>query len=231
MKIIDTAFPLCAVGLIHIRNSIIQYQEINEGEKLELTCSVGGHKETEQGLEVHIFAEARSLNGKVVWSCISTMLSRNKHTRDNQGNRKRPIAENSTPEKWEHQKLVNVPANIGVAYAQLSGSFSPYLEVISKGDWNPHHLWPVTAKLMGYPRPMVHGMWSLACCMREAYSELSGKFPSYPIQIDASWKRPIYFPNQIQFSTRVEADSSISFALHDKEGKVPHLIGCIASYK
>ena len=33
------------------------------------------------------------------------------------------------------------------------------------GDHNPIHLHPLTAKALGYPRQLAHGMWSLARCV------------------------------------------------------------------
>lgn len=43
-----------------------------------------------------------------------------------------------------------VPGNCGVQYAKLTG------------DWNPHHLYKWTAWLLGYRKPIAHGMWTLS---------------------------------------------------------------------
>lgn len=43
-----------------------------------------------------------------------------------------------------------VPADTGLRYASATG------------DYNPHHLYPWTARLVGYRLPMAHGMWTLA---------------------------------------------------------------------
>lgn len=48
----------------------------------------------------------------------------------------------------------NVPESVGWEYANVSS------------DYSPHHLNSFTSKLTtGYPRPMAHGMWTLARVM------------------------------------------------------------------
>ncbi len=47
-------------------------------------------------------------------------------------------------------KTLAVPADTGVRYSSASG------------DYQPHHLYPWTARLVGYNQPMAHGMWTLS---------------------------------------------------------------------
>jgi len=161
--------------------------------------------------------EAKDESGNLLWSCITTLLSRNKKTKESQSARNlKHNTETKEAEKYEKRYLVKIPPNIGVTYAAISG------------DWNPHHLWPITAKMIGYPRPMVHGMWSLACSLRELKQQLGNQFPEFPLQLDVSWKRPIYFPNEVLFSYMRGADE-VNFYVHDKDGTTPHLYGALRS--
>ena len=50
------------------------------------------------------------------------------------------------PSGW---MTVQVPASIGLQYAHVTG------------DYFPHHLYPWTARLLGYSNPMAHEMWTL----------------------------------------------------------------------
>ena len=52
-------------------------------------------------------------------------------------------------------------ADLGVKYAQVSG------------DWNPHHLWTWSSRLLGYKAPIAHGMWTMARCL--SYLDQKGK--------------------------------------------------------
>lgn len=49
-----------------------------------------------------------------------------------------------------HEEQVDVAADAGLVYAKLTG------------DWNPHHLYPWSARLLRYERPIAHGMWTLS---------------------------------------------------------------------
>ena len=53
------------------------------------------------------------------------------------------------PDSFHCQKFT-VDSGTGLRYAAISG------------DYNPHHLYPWTARVAGYKQPMAHGMWTLA---------------------------------------------------------------------
>ena len=55
--------------------------------------------------------------------------------------------------------LIDSSADLGVRYARVSG------------DWNPHHLWPWSARLLGYKSPIVHGMWTVARTLALLHSQ------------------------------------------------------------
>ena len=40
------------------------------------------------------------------------------------------------------------------------------------GDHNPIHLYPLTAKALGFRRQIAHGMWSLARCVAAVENRL-----------------------------------------------------------
>ncbi len=44
----------------------------------------------------------------------------------------------------------------------------------ASGDFNPHHLFTWTAKMLGYKQPIAHGMWTIARCL--AHMQSSGMF-------------------------------------------------------
>lgn len=66
-----------------------------------------------------------------------------------------PLADHETVE-------VQVDGDIGRRYAAVSG------------DYNPHHLYGWTARLIGYPRQIAHGMWTLSRCLSSVEREHLG---------------------------------------------------------
>ncbi|MEV4346410.1 MaoC/PaaZ C-terminal domain-containing protein [Actinoplanes sp. NPDC049596] len=94
-----------------------------------------------------------------------------------------------------------VPVSVGGAYAAASG------------DRNPIHTSRVGARLFGFPRPIAHGMWTLARCL--AFFE--GRLPPAYI-VDVAFRQPILLPGKVSFW----ADDAGNFGVY---GKRPHLAG------
>jgi acyl dehydratase len=93
-----------------------------------------------------------------------------------------------------------VPARVGGDYAAVSG------------DRNPIHTSRIGARLFGFPRPIAHGMWSVARCL----AALEGRLPdAYTVEV--RFQRPILLPATVSF-----AYDDGRFALF---GRKPHLAG------
>jgi acyl dehydratase len=83
------------------------------------------------------------------------------------------------------------PALPPIAGWQLSGASGRAYAALS-GDWNPIHLWPWTARLMGLQAPIIHGMHTLgrACAELERaggrpLARLDGRFRA-PIELGSA---------------------------------------------
>lgn len=97
-----------------------------------------------------------------------------------------------------------VPARVGGDYAAVSG------------DRNPIHTSRIGARLFVFPRPIAHGMWSLARCL--AFFE--GRLPS-SYTVDVSFKQPILLPAEVALT----ADAAGQFSLYGVKSARPHLAG------
>jgi acyl dehydratase len=58
---------------------------------------------------------------------------------------------------------IKVSGNMGRRYAAVSG------------DYSPHHLYGWAAWLLGYPKQIAHGMWTLSRCLAEVELYYSGQ--------------------------------------------------------
>src|SRR5690606_11695472 len=141
--------------------------------------------------------------GEQVWESESTMLYRT-----GGGSKKKsspPPAEPATDViEW------SVPDNIGRRYGAVSG------------DRNPIHLYPLTAKLLGFKRQIAHGMWSKARCL----AELEPSLPNGPFSVDVQFKLPMFIPTKVKFEQKT-VDNGVDFRLLAKDGIKPHLHGQI----
>jgi acyl dehydratase len=84
-----------------------------------------------------------------------------------------------------------VPGDTGRAYARVSG------------DWNPHHLWPITARPLGYRLPIAHGMWTLARLIGLLPEELDTTVG----QVAATFHRPVFMPGTVAARVAPDGDA------------------------
>ena len=111
---------------------------------------------------------------------------------------------------------IGVPAGTGRRYARVSG------------DYNPHHLSNVTARITGFKQAMVHGMWSLARTLA-CLEEITPLAP--PFSVDAAFKLPVFMPATLRlgYEQVIHGRNSrrMFFDLRDAATLVPHLKGRI----
>lgn len=202
----NKAFPLAAMGLVHVRNSITQHRKIGVGETLDITVVVEGHRDLHNGVEFDLVSEARSA-GELVWEETSTILSRMKRK-----DIKRPSKQTEEVIDYDHEAQWKIPANIGRRYGVIAG------------DINPIHMGKYPAKLFGFPRAIAHGMWSLA----HAAAELDHLLPEGKFTLDIAFRQPVLLPATALFKHTVDKQG-VRFALLDKNGSKTHLTGSIHS--
>jgi len=100
-----------------------------------------------------------------------------------------------------------VPADIGRRYGAVSG------------DRNPIHMHALTAKPLGFPRAIAHGMWTKARCLAALESRLPDAFA-----VDVRFRKPILLPGRVEFASGTQ-DKEIHFAVRDPARGTPHLEG------
>jgi MaoC like domain len=201
MELITTSgFPFPAVGLVHVANRITMHRPISADEPLTLSAHAADLREHPRGRQFDVVATA-SVTGAEVWRGVSTYLSRSSSSPSHPSHPSHP----SPPSPPAAASAVwRIPASVGPAYAAVSG------------DRNPIHTSRLGARLFGFPRPIAHGMWSLARCL----SALEGRLPeSYTV--DVTFKAPILLPGRVSFAAACTG-AGWEFGL---SGGRPHLAG------
>lgn len=195
-------FPASPMGLIHTGQTCERIHPLRPGETVDLFLAMESARTVEKGLEI-TFSQMVSAQGKHVWKGSSTFLLKRK----GYGGQKKAGAE----EEQEFTPLAafDVPAGTGRRYAAVSG------------DYNPHHVSGLAARLMGFRTPIAHGMWTMARCAAEI--EKLFDFKEEGIQIKASFKKPVFMPSRVSLSCR--RDAGISFVLENEQTGLPHLRG------
>src|SRR4051812_18272399 len=136
--------PFSAVGVVHIANRIVVHRPISLSEELTLTASVSGFEPHRRG-RTFDFVTRACVGSELVWEGFATNLKRG------DGDDSAPRGEEfEEPPVTAHWTLRD---DLGRRYAAVSG------------DHNPIHLHAWSAKAFGFPRAIVHGMWTQARCL------------------------------------------------------------------
>ncbi|HSR94632.1 MAG TPA: MaoC/PaaZ C-terminal domain-containing protein, partial [Solirubrobacterales bacterium] len=87
------------------------------------------------------------------------------------------------------------------------------------GDRNPIHMHAWTAKPLGFPRAIAHGMWTKARCLAALESRLPDAFT-----VDVRFRKPIPLPARVEFASSADGEE-IAFEVRDAKRQTPHLDG------
>lgn len=194
-------FPWPAIGLVHLSNSITSRRPIGLDEPLAVQVDLGQPRTHAKGTLLD-FETRVSSGDDVVWESTSTYLRRGAGHGHPERTSDRDPAPAAAGLPWR------LPASLGRQYASVSG------------DHNPIHLYPVTAKALGFPRQIAHGMWSKARCL----AAVENRLPE-ALTVEVSFRKPILLPSTVLWHHETVGDEQ-QFRLARKDG-AEHLTGVI----
>ncbi|HEU4906551.1 MAG TPA: MaoC/PaaZ C-terminal domain-containing protein [Solirubrobacterales bacterium] len=211
-------FPFGAVGLVHVENRIEQQRRIGLGEELTLVVRPTPLQPHRSGRTFSLVTEA-SAGDELVWRSESTMLrrgptpdefavsgaepdkSRTQGDGEGGGDGSDEGAGLTASAEWR------VGGDLGRRYASVSG------------DRNPIHMHSLTAKPLGFPSAIAHGMWTKARCLAALESRLPDAFT-----VAVGFRKPIRLPGRVEFLSD-SGSEDIRFAVRDAKQQIPHLDG------
>lgn len=198
------ACPWPAMGTVHLANTITQHAPLVAGDAVRVELHTGELLAHEKGqvftLNLRILRHGMD---ECVWQATQTLLRVGVRSPVGQ-----PFDATVGPDlPLTRLGEFKAPADIGRRYAPVSG------------DYNPIHLWPLTARLLGFQRAIAHGLWTQARAL--ALLQPDGVWPQATLH--TVFKRPLFLPAQ---ATVWQADASPHerlFEVRDAAGQVPHL--------
>jgi len=196
----DPAFPYPALGMVHVENTITAHRPIGVGETLDVTTAVEAPRPHARGVLLD-FVTTVSADGETAWRSTSTYLRRGRSV---DGEPAPGLAIVDTPTGGIEWRL---PADLGRTYAAVSG------------DANPIHLYPLTARALGFPRQIAHGMWTKA----RSVAAIENRLPD-AVTIEVAFKKPVLLPETVAFAAQRD-DDRWTFAMTSPKDGSPHLLG------
>jgi len=202
----DGSFPFGAVGLVHVENRIVQQRPIGLGEELKLCVHPTALEPHPRGKTFGLVTEAW-VGDEKAWESTSTMLRRGGSEKSKDPKRTSDSAEEPrlTPSaEWR------LGGDLGRRYGAVSG------------DRNPIHMHTLSAKPLGFPSAIAHGMWTKARCL----AALEGRLPD-AFSVEVRFRKPIRLPGKVEFLSDTGTDR-IEFSVRDAKRQTPHLDGQVA---
>lgn len=196
----DAAFPFPAIGSVHLENTIVQHRPVAIGETVSLRLVADNLRNSTKGRAWDMNVTG-TVGDEVVWESVSTYLRVGKGDKENGDPGMSLSSVDAKGPVW------SLPDNLGRTYGAVSG------------DRNPIHLYPLTAKALGFPRHIAHGMWSKARCI----AALENRLPD-AVKVEVAFKKPIFLPGKAQFGADRTANG-YDFTLVNPKSGAPHLLG------
>lgn len=174
-------FPLPLMGMVHISNRVTQFAPIALGEEFSVRAwaqDLRGHR---RGALVDVCAEVR-VSGELRWRGVSTYLAKGISV---------PFADQSGVRNGENGSDFELPAQSGLW--RLPAALGREYGAVS-GDRNPIHLSALSAKVLGFPRAIAHGMYTAARALAVIGPERGVSFVWH-----VDFAKPVLLPGTVAF--------------------------------
>lgn len=140
-------FPFRLAGMIHVENDIREMHPPDRSLPMQLATQVVIEPAAANGARYCELLTVGSQSGQPVFECRSRYLAVRGKRRAEAGSQ---AGELPAQEAGRAAGEWLLAAGAGRQYASVSG------------DWNPIHLWPWSARLLGMKQPIIHGMHTVA---------------------------------------------------------------------
>ncbi|WP_422115327.1 MaoC/PaaZ C-terminal domain-containing protein [Brachybacterium sp. UNK5269] len=178
-------FPFPLLGLVHLRNQVLQHRPVRVGELVDVECRVRDLRPHHRGRTFEAVSTILSEDGEIIATDVSTYLAKDASRAEASGTspagegagaraERREFAPPQPTGRW------SLPADTGRRYAAVSG------------DVNPIHLSALTAKAFGFPAAIAHGMYTASRAFTESRVDLSR-----PLRWDVTFDAPVTLPGTV----------------------------------
>lgn len=198
----DASFPYAAIGSVHLRNTMTRHRLIAPTERLDVSATVTNKRAHAKGTLFDFVTTVHAAGtDELVWDSVSTYLRPGRGDKDAQP---------------EGAPFDVVPGN-GTVW-KLNGDLGRRFAAVS-GDYNPIHLYPLTAKAFGFPSQIAHGIWTKARCV----AAMESRIPD-AATVEVEFKKPVLLPTKVAFGSRI-VDGGLDFSMTNPKNGKPHVVG------
>jgi len=194
--------PGRSLGVVHVGQRVWFHQAMElPGKAMKLETALRPGQAHSRGQIFHMDTRWRDEAGALVWEGESLFLFRGVTAESEASQMSRVPKSGLELPGNALEKPFECPTGIGRSYARTSG------------DWNPIHLSSMSARLFGFPCPIVHGMWALARALGVLQEESRQTFTGQALE--AWFNAPLFWPS----TTRIHLSPKGDWFQVDREGK------------
>ncbi len=192
-------FPSSALGVVHAENEMIAHKPIDPKLPLKVKSWIGETHWKARGFQVDMYTTvSQNDEEKPRWLAKTSLFRTAKTSQKSTHSSKTDQLINGD------EQALQLSANLGRRYAPIAG------------DFNPIHLYPITAKLFGFKRPIIHGMWTLGHLLSEVVPDLHQLCCG---RLAVRFRRPLALPLKSTWRHQTAANTKFMQAL-DPRGKL-----------
>ncbi len=194
-------FPMPLPGLVHLENTITVHRATDADDVLDITVHAEDRRPHRSGTLVDLVTSVE-VAGERVWDGRSTYLQRGRPLGA-------PVDRSQPPgvPPGDPVALWQLPEGLGRAYGAVSG------------DVNPIHLHALTARAMGFPRAIAHGMWTSARTLAALGSASSGPSTSH-----VWFRRPVLLPGTVALTVAHQEGRDVAALTSPMDRGKDHLV-------
>lgn len=202
MKLLtDARFPFPLLGLVHLENRIRVLRPLGGLGPFNVSVHVENLQPHDKGATFSLITRLEDQLG-LLWEGDSRILCRALRLGGQPA--ERPAAAELAQSEIARWKA---PKDIGRRYAKVAG------------DFNPIHMFGVTAKLFGFPAAIAHGLWNKA----RALAQLGDRLPKAGYEVEVRFQKPVLLPGEVTLLASAPAEQGV-LSLRGRND-VPHMSG------
>jgi len=168
-------FPFSAIGAVHIQNRITQHRPIAVTDTVGISTRAENLREHRKGLLVDVVSRV-SVGNEPAWEQVTTFLHQQRTSLSGEPKPEVPPAPKLPPPGT----ILRITSRQIRRYASIGA------------DHNPIHTSRLGAKVLGFPRPIAHGMFSAAAVL----ANIEGQLPD-TVSYSVTFGKPVFLPSNL----------------------------------